>query len=1516
LEAKELIRQIGEREPLNPYQIAGMASVIHQAGSFFREGTVLEVQQLPTVLMVLDRTGAEAAPRLIEHAFQDSRLTLFPKFSRESLETLVYLTPFAGRREAVRENLIPVLYEIPNWLDLVTVLSRYSLERDAESLADHLDQVMEVMLAYFFAASTQPFDAQARAEGEYALCRLIESVARSADTQAMERYMPFLERALTFLTYTMFCTTVNSFERRVIETFGIKAALNKRSDRAKELLIPKVRRLTAQAIVTALGQIRPCPTALVQELWQAATDDGIPEGHRFRTEVLDRINQRSSDEVENLRRRLEKAVLCDRDLQEPCSKPLAPEGRPEEAGPVLDDSEISAGIAFIKDVALQWKAILAGFQEMIDLLTPAVQEAFSRILAVQILEVDKPEVKELLIEGLCQIVIRLEKNRKKASQELVHFFATLFLDRAYESSDIAEVVSSLKAIESLGCALGRQNYFLMAQELIDHLIRRPLIRPREIRYAVEDDDTGEPLVLAEDSTASRAHVQHIKSLMAIVASHPRVMHRLLPYLIVQIEIGGSRLCDEDLIQYSISSLLRANTSVTHFPVRTLIKALPYSFKDIGPLDTLRLTAAGLAKELANRGVKPVGNFLGKLRGDIHWLGSIENFYFCQGIMRYFATGRPEYLADWMPPESMPYLGVENWCSAEEADGIKDLCLRIFETMGISLGEKDSLMRLVSVDTSLYRNDATLPEFCRRMVLDVIELLKGLYTKYFIVREATEGSSADEDLDKLARIVADRLALKEQFLTPDIREPLPPFVTLTEGSDDYVREMDRIQREQPGTPIVLRAKKAGHAYAQKATYIEERFEAFNKDLRWEALQETLATSINNRHFEKITHENLPQALTFFDHLIQGISVNGHSCYYLEQAGRDLRRAGALGLTFDKVRDLLRIIKTELDDVHSFYRTRFEEPFDNFLSVCPMDKLPRKLKDLTTLKEIPETDFFKNYLKTLYISDLQARDGNLRVLETFLDKVELFLSQRLAESGRKVVNKGGSRRRPVPFYFPDQEEISPCRIGLKASLLRFAENTPAYFVITTDQPLKPGDHMLKDRAFHEGLEQAVQKLGTRWGRALGDPANPALFSVRSGARVSMPGMMITITNVGINDEIAESLARNVDPWFAYDCYRRFLQEFSQAAFGVGREEFQELIDESKSRLRVMRKAQLSASQMKELAFAYKKRVSELAPRAVEMLDQGRFIDLLVHCAMVVMHSVEGEAALKYREAAGIHGNWRTPVIVQGMVYGNMERNSSGTGVVSYDPFTMDLRGDFALSDQGTDVVNGKVSTIPVVDPWQSQETLASQMPAAWKQLSSILFRTAERLHFDTRLEYTIEKGQVYLLQIRKDRERKERVPPLAKSGYRVICRGTGISGKIFRGIMVTDRNQIAPFRHINKAQSIIDAMNEDLSEAEKLDGFIFVVNDPIPEEIMQEVFSLPVNTALISRLGGRGAHAADISKSLGKVYVGQVRQIVKFTGRPESVQFNDLSVVVGSKLIIHGQTGEVALYTKQQDGNPPA
>ncbi|MFH1116693.1 MAG: PEP/pyruvate-binding domain-containing protein [Pseudomonadota bacterium] len=1488
MDVKQLIRKLGEKEPLNPYQIAGLASVIGDAGTEFPEGTTIVLDNLPRVLMILDRTGETAARYLIRVERRDYELTVRSRFPQESLESLVDLTSFKGRRKAVAEYLVPVLNEIPNWLDVVNVLSRYALEREDEALGERLPLIMEIVTGFFFASVAQPFDSQARSEGEFALSRLLESILKKADGPFLESYMPFVESCLDFLANSAFAEPVNSIERRVLEIRSIRSALQKRPGGPYPNLGTLLSRAETQALITALGEIQPYPPELLEGLDASVQETDFHEKQRFESNILARIRLHGTEEIER-RRHAYRRMLNGEIPQDP--------------------QELAEGIQFVAGVGDEWKVIIEEFQELVDLLPAEVQTACAELLASQILEVRKPEVKQLLIDGVCRTVLRLEKTEKQASKKLVDSFASLFLDWAYSSEDVGQIVSALAAIESLGVTFGREGYFLMAQELVDHVLRRPLLRPLEKHYTVENDDTGEPLVLAEDPEANQAHAYQIKALVSIVASSPRIMHRLIPYLIVQIEMGKTLLRDEDLIQYCISGLLRANASVTHFLVRTLIKAIPYSLKDIGPLDTLRLTAAGLARELANRGIRPIGNFLGKLRGDIHWRGSIENFYFARGIVKYFASGDPQAISEWMPSESLPYLSMDSWCSPSESRGITDLCRTIFADWKIDPGDNDGLTALVEVDTSRYRDDPGVPEFSRRMVLDVIDLVAGLYNKYFVVAERTTGSTVVEDLDRLEKIIAERRDIKEDYLTPDIRDPLPAPATITEGTENYSAEMERIRIDRPDTPIILRAKKAGHAYAQKATYIEERFEAFTKDLRLEALQETLATSMGNSRFDEITLENLPDALVFLDHLIQGIAVNGHSSYYLQRTGRDLRLSGRLGLTLDKVRDLLKTIKKDLDDIHVAYRNWFEGPLEDFLSSNLTEKLPRKLRDLTTLKQVPDTDFFKNYLKTLYISDLQARDGNLRVLETFIDKIELFLNQRLAESGRRVASDRGSRLRFNPFYFPTPDVISPCRIGLKAALLRFAETTPPYFVVTTDQILEEQEQMVRNPEFRRNFASAVEKLGKQWNKSLGDHGRPALFSVRSGARISMPGMMTTITNVGINDEIAECLSKTTGPWFAYDCYRRFLQEFSQAAFGAERDEFQALMDKRKEQFKVLRKAQMSGEQMKTLAFDYKERVAELAPTVVELLDKGRLLDILIRCAVVVLHSFRGPAARKYRAAARIDGDWGTPVIIQHMVYGNVELKSSGTGVISYNPFTMQIRGDFALGDQGTDVVDGKVSTIPVHDHWKRGETLAGNMPEAWKELSHVLFRIAELLHFDTRLEYTIEKGRVFVLQIRKDRERRERIPALKTFGYQVIAQGTGVSGGIFRGIMVTDRNQIAPFRHINRAQSIIDSMNEQLPVSEKLDGFIFVVNDPVPEEIMDEVFSLPVSTALVSRLGGRGAHAAEIAGSLERVYVGQVRQIIKFAGKPETVRFNELDVIVGSKMIIHGQTGEIALYGKR-------
>lgn len=1482
---KTIIRDFSQKEPLNPYQISGMASVIKAYQAYNEEVEGIELEFQDQALMILDRSAGPASEYLLEANNSGKFIRLSPKGTPERLDLLMEITRFQGRRNAIKDNLINVLYELPNWADVVKAIGRYSLERDDNHMGEKIPHIMDLLLSYLKASAAQPFDKEARREAEYTLLKIIEDILKKTDDALLYLYEGFLKDSMEFLLKDPLMAPLNNLERRTPILMSILSSIKSRPERIRSEFEPIAQKLIAAAIRTALGELTACSTDLVRDFERAIETTDLEIKQEIKAKILERIKKCSQDEIDEIYEKFGQVIKGHQSL---C------------------DEEIKTTVKYIRDAGEDWRYIVSEYEKLGDSLPYEIHESLAALLASQVIAVDRKDINATLVTGLCKIILRLEKIRKLGSRQLLMKLVSDFSNIIHTSDSTNEKLIALNCIKSIGETIGKNGYFLLAQDLQDELLKRPLIHPKERKYAVEDDDTGEPLVLAEDIGENKAHVTHLKTLLAIVASNPRIMYRLIPYITVQIEMRGARICDEDLIQLDISKLLRANARITHFPVRTLIKALPYSFKDIGPLDTLRQTAAGLAKELSNRGVKPIGNFLGKLRGDIHWRGSIDNFYFAKGIIAYLCAGDPEAISEWMPKESLPYLHMDCWSSSEEQKEILDLCNTIFKERNIDPKTNDSLPDLLALDTASLGELNGPENFPARLVRDMIDLVQGLYSKYFVTKQSLGGSSVQKDLDALSKIIAERKDLKDLYLTPDDPSDLPTAITLTEGGQDYVRELDRLHREAPDTPIISRAKKTGHAYAQRGSYIEERFEAFNKDISLESRQETLATSINNSHFDEITEANLGLGLIFLDHLVQGVVVNGHSSLYLQQTGNDLKNAGSLDLTYDKVRDLLRILKHELDDIQRHYSNRFEQPFDDFLSSIENTNIPRKLRELTTLNEIPESDFFKNYLKTLYISDLQARDGNLRVLEIFHEKLELFLDRRLADSAKVVSQPGSEPIKKYPFYFPEFGELSPCKIGTKASLLRFAENTPPYFVITTDRPYIPSEIYTSRPEFKKELTECVRKLEATWGRRFGDPTNPGLFSVRSGGRISMPGMMTTITNVGINDKIAESLSNRIGRWFAYDCYRRFLQEFSQAVFNISREEFQDIIDERKRRWRLARKAEMTKEQMTQLAFDYKQRVKELAPDVVDMLDNDRLMDILIMAGTAVMKSYESRAAQKFKKAARIDGNWRTPVIIQAMVYGNMETSSSGAGVVTYSPFTMELKGDFSYGDQGADVVDGKVATMPVYDLWKQEETMASTMPEQWKRLSSLIYTIAERLSLDVGLEYTIEKGEVFILQIRKQKERPAQMRSLTQSDCNVIARGTGVSGNIFRGIMVTESSQIAPFRHITKANSIIEAMNKDLGDNEKLDGFIFVVNDPVAEEVMEEVFSLPVATALISRLGGRGAHVGDIAKALGKVYVGQVKDLRKFFGKPTVLRFGSMDVVVGSKMIIHGQTGEIALY----------
>ena len=271
--------------------------------------------------------------------------------------------------------------------------------------------------------------------------------------------------------------------------------------------------------------------------------------------------------------------------------------------------------------------------------------------------------------------------------------------------------------------------------------------------------------------------------------------------------------------------------------------------------------------------------------------------------------------------------------------------------------------------------------------------------------------------------------------------------------------------------------------------------------------------------------------------------------------------------------------------------------------------------------------------------------------------------------------------------------------------------------------------------------VEKMETINGKKFGDLENPLLVSVRSGARASMPGMMDTILNLGLNDEVVESMiSRNPDPKFrrfVYDSYRRFIQMFSDVVMEVGKKYFEELIDEMKERKGVVSDIELTADDLKELATAFK---AEYKAKIGEDFPTDPKVQLY-EAIRAVFRSWDNPRANVYRRDNDIPYSWGTAVNVMPMVFGNLNDNS-GTGVAfTRDPATGEkkLMGEFLVNAQGEDVVAGVRTPMPIAK-------MAEKFPEAYKQFTDVCSFLENHYRDMQDMEFTVENGKLYMLQTR--------------------------------------------------------------------------------------------------------------------------------------------------------------------------
>lgn len=467
-------------------------------------------------------------------------------------------------------------------------------------------------------------------------------------------------------------------------------------------------------------------------------------------------------------------------------------------------------------------------------------------------------------------------------------------------------------------------------------------------------------------------------------------------------------------------------------------------------------------------------------------------------------------------------------------------------------------------------------------------------------------------------------------------------------------------------------------------------------------------------------------------------------------------------------------------------------------------------------------------------------------------------------------------------------------------------PPGFTITTEACV----YYFKNGTFPQGLEEEVKenlkKLENLTGKTFGSIDNPLLVSVRSGARASMPGMMDTILNLGLNDQSVQGLAKRTnDERFAYDSYRRFIQMFSDVVLGVDRNLFEERLRAKKAEVGVREDFELQAKHLKELVEEFKDIVKKVTGKPFPQ-DPYEQLWLAIEA---VFKSWNNKRAIEYRRLHKIPDDWGTACNVQTMVFGNMGFDSATGVAFTRDPSTGEktVYGEYLPNAQGEDVVAG-------IRTPKKLQLLANEMPEAYKELLEIFDRLEKHYRDMMDIEFTIEKGKVYILQTRVG---KRSARAEVKIAVDMVKEGLITKEE---AILRVDPRRIEQLLHPMidpKAEKVVLTKGlpaspgaawgkvifdsdeaADLSEAGE--PVILVRDETSPDDIRGMARSRGILTAR----GGMTSHAAVVARGIGKPCVVGAEEIeVDYENNLFKVR--DVVVKKGDIITIDGSTGEVLL-----------
>lgn len=1067
----------------------------------------------------------------------------------------------------------------------------------------------------------------------------------------------------------------------------------------------------------------------------------------------------------------------------------------------------------------------------------------------------------------------------QAAEVLLDALAAFFEEREGEYLSMR-----FQCYEAIGVAVGQAGDVVAAERLVSDLVRQRFQYP-EARGVTDEWAT----------IVNPFHLQHVRCWMRIVESNPALYERLAAALDMHLRLGGVHIADTDLFQRDISRLLAADIRPVYFVAKQLLRTMPVYFNEVGAEGELRAVTTEV-DELSGRR----DTLIHSLRKQSHTESSNRLVALSRAVLRYWATLDPAGLEPYVSAVTLDEVRNEpRW-----AEGPHAALLRAGAPgAGDPARVEDFLDRLVALPPEqvfeLFDSKdgagCQLPraEDCRRVAL-VLRTHQLLARKYSVSDDGVgEAVARHFQIDGgLRSRFESALAAWQHAASPDSRD------ALLDAALEVLEALKEIilggAPSVPSENLYRKRHIAAGIPSIYGSYNENRFDSLGLSLRIERLVARLLDDVADEGLEPyLTRGSLRRMARSLRRFQRALAVDGISSVALAANLDVLEASFAIrNFKFSQYRDVLQFIGTSVAEMTAASVQCHEQALQAILASDPRPLEARGL-DANAVSEVMLREVLVSAL------GLQALD---RYVAAALRQVSL-LNERLSSHALTRMMNYDPEALVSFIHEPMRSSDDPTTLGLKGLGLKqmasWGYKVPEGFILTTElfdaRPAMASQPLLED--VERRIREALGRLEADTGLRLGDPGRPLLLSIRSGAAVSMPGLMTTFVNVGLDEGLAEAMSRRPGfEWAAWDCYRRFVQSWSMAC-GLDRDFFDSIMKEFKKRRGVERKIDFDPAGMREIALAYKERARE----AGIVFEDDPFRQVIA-CVFKVLDSWDAPHAGLYREYMGIAEEWGTAVIVQRMVFGNLGR-SAGSGVVfTCDPLgprscRVRLFGDFAVQCQGEDLVGGLVFPLPVSEAQRrgsqryraTSSSLEKDFPAVYEKLFSVARDLVSVREFSPlEIEFTFESpaaDDLYILQKRPMVHELARELPcidtLSPDVGDPVAFGTGVAGGAYSGRAAVNPEQI-----------------DFLLKEYPGENILLLRPDTVPEDIGM----IARVSGLLTARGGATSHAAVTARRLGKTaVVGCVD--LEVSERRGSARLAGIEVRPGDWLTIDGRTGNI-------------